>query len=277
MCEICLVYWWSLSKCEMICTNLSLLPCYSIYRSDKTMEDEVLSDSSGHMEESDDDYEEPQPSTSRDSVSHKVPSNDDLLKPEKKRKRKEGRKRIRKILSQEQLDSETQSAQKEEQERLRRLELQKSLNHIPLVRTTPPSDTSSPSPSLSKVSTQTLLVDIPDKIPDKVIIIDDDSDDDCDIMVTTSPAADCVVISDSESSQDSNEEDNEAGEGPENSGSHTNDDVNQPDAHGRVLVNVNHPPSEPDIFLVSHLCSVVKPHQVIQYMYFILTKNSKRR
>lgn len=68
-----------------------------------------------------------------------------------------------------------------------------------------------------------------------------------------------MVISDSESSESSGAE---AAEEPENSGSHTNDDVNQPDVNGQVLVNVNHPPSEPDIFLASHLCKVVKPHQV---------------
>ena len=229
------------------------------------MDEGELSDNSGNMDESDDDYEEPQPCTSRDYISNNFSQNDDLPKPKKKRRRKEGRKRIRKILSQGQLDSETQSAQKEEQERLRRLELQKSLNSVPSARITPPADKNSPSPDLSKIAPQTVLVDIPDKVPDKVIVIDDDSDDDCDIMVTSSPVADCVIISDSESSEESNEEDNEADEEPENSGSHTNDDVNQPDVHGRVLVNVNHPPSEPDIFLVSHLCSLVKPHQVFQH------------
>ena len=46
------------------------------------------------------------------------------------------------------------------------------------------------------------------------------------------------------------------------SGSHVNDDMNQPDSQGRVLVNVGHPPNEPDIFLAPQLAYAVKPHQV---------------
>ncbi len=41
-----------------------------------------------------------------------------------------------------------------------------------------------------------------------------------------------------------------------------NDDMNQPDSAGRVLVNVGHPPNEPDIFLAPQLGYSVKPHQV---------------
>ena len=49
---------------------------------------------------------------------------------------------------------------------------------------------------------------------------------------------------------------------PNNSGSHVNDAMNQPDSEGRVLVNVGHPPDEPDIFLAPLLAANVKPHQV---------------
>lgn len=48
----------------------------------------------------------------------------------------------------------------------------------------------------------------------------------------------------------------------EPSGAHTNDALNQPDAQGRVLVNLNHPAEEEDIFLLPHLTRAVKPHQV---------------
>lgn len=48
----------------------------------------------------------------------------------------------------------------------------------------------------------------------------------------------------------------------EPSGAHTNDALNQPDAHGRVLVNLNHPAGEKDIFLSLQLARAVKPHQV---------------
>ncbi|CAB4033582.1 helicase ARIP4-like isoform X1, partial [Paramuricea clavata] len=240
------------------------------------MEEDNLSDESGNMDDSDDDYEEPVASTSQDSIPHNFAQNDDIPQRKKKRKRKEGRKRIRKILSQQQLDSETLSAQKEEQERLRRLELQKSLNTVPTARITPPLN--SPNLDTVKVPDKPVLVNIPSQVTDKVIMIIDDSDDDCDIVeMSPRPVSGCVIISDSES-EESNEEDNEADEEPENSGSHTNDDVNQPDAQGRVLVNVNHPPSEPDIFLASHLCTLVKPHQIggIRFLYDNLVESLSR-
>ena len=239
------------------------------------MEDDNFSDNSENMDESDEDYNEPLPASSQGSSSKNLSLNDGSQPPKKKRKRKEGRKRIRKILPQEKLQTETRTAQQEEQERLRRLELQKSLNSAPAARITPPLDKSSAnqekslpildrsSPGLDARQTheKPVLVSIPAKVVDPVIVIDD-SDEDSDIVEMSPQVSDCVVISDSEA-EESDEEANEADDQePENSGSHTNDDVNQPDVHGRVLVNVNHPPSEPDIFLASHLCGIVKPHQV---------------
>lgn len=44
---------------------------------------------------------------------------------------------------------------------------------------------------------------------------------------------------------------------------HLNDAVNQPDAQGQVLINVNHPDDESDIYLSPQLARIVKPHQVI--------------
>lgn len=49
----------------------------------------------------------------------------------------------------------------------------------------------------------------------------------------------------------------------EPSGAHTDDAFNQPDAQGRVLVNLNHPSEEEDIFLLPQLARAVKPHQVL--------------
>lgn len=46
------------------------------------------------------------------------------------------------------------------------------------------------------------------------------------------------------------------------SGTHTDDAFNRPDAQGRVLVNVNHPSQEKDIFLLPQLSRAIKPHQV---------------
>ncbi|TTN83893.1 Helicase ARIP4 [Bagarius yarrelli] len=61
------------------------------------------------------------------------------------------------------------------------------------------------------------------------------------------------------------EEDDEHATSPgteESSGSHINDALNQLDAQGRVLVNINHPAEEEDLFLGPQLARAVKPHQV---------------
>ncbi len=52
----------------------------------------------------------------------------------------------------------------------------------------------------------------------------------------------------------------------ESSGSHVNDSFNQPDAQGRVLVNINHPGDEEDLFLAPQLAHAVKPHQVHTFL-----------
>jgi len=45
---------------------------------------------------------------------------------------------------------------------------------------------------------------------------------------------------------------------------HSDDSKNTRDEQGRVLVNVNRPPNEKEIFLAPQLASVVLPHQVKQ-------------
>lgn len=60
----------------------------------------------------------------------------------------------------------------------------------------------------------------------------------------------------------------------EPSGAHSNDALNLPDARGMVLVNLNHPATEGDIFLSPQLARAVKPHQVS--LMFQTTKPSER-
>ena len=52
-------------------------------------------------------------------------------------------------------------------------------------------------------------------------------------------------------------------------GMHTDDSKNVADSQGRVLVNVNHPPDESDIFLTPKLAQTVKPHQVCVLSVFL--------
>lgn len=51
-------------------------------------------------------------------------------------------------------------------------------------------------------------------------------------------------------------------EDPSNSGMHTNDEFNQPDEQGRVVVNIGHPDGEPDIYLPPQIARIIKPHQI---------------
>lgn len=51
-------------------------------------------------------------------------------------------------------------------------------------------------------------------------------------------------------------------DGSEPSGAHTDDALNRSDIQGRVLVNLNHPEEEEDVFLLPQLARAVKPHQV---------------
>ncbi|CAM4935936.1 unnamed protein product [Rotaria socialis] len=50
---------------------------------------------------------------------------------------------------------------------------------------------------------------------------------------------------------------------------HLDDRINVPDANGDIVVNINHPTNDPDLFVPKHLCPVLKPHQIggIRFMY----------
>lgn len=74
-------------------------------------------------------------------------------------------------------------------------------------------------------------------------------------------------------SSESAEEDADAPGSEESSGAHINDAVNLPDAQGRVLVNINHPAEEKDIFLAPQLARAVKPHQVLLLLKLFIICN----
>jgi len=68
---------------------------------------------------------------------------------------------------------------------------------------------------------------------------------------------DCIVLSDPSGEEETDNEDD-----PSNSGMHTNDRYNIPDEHGRVLINVGHPETEPDVYLAPQVARIIKPHQI---------------
>ena len=217
-----------------------------------------------------------------------------------KRKRKQvdpsKRKRIRRILREDELTEGTISAQKEERERLRRLELQRSLatastSTIPSSKVN--ENLSSASTSGSPRPSTPVAVDVREKKHGEphVIVIDSDDEDD---SRSFSSAASCshsqkgaenvngdlieIISSDSEVedvSDDDDDDNDDDDDGAntckrkdvdyENSGLHVDDSVNKPDPQGQVLVNVSHPADEEDIFLAPQIARVIKAHQVGYY------------
>ncbi|KAG5873295.1 hypothetical protein JTB14_028409 [Gonioctena quinquepunctata] len=83
---------------------------------------------------------------------------------------------------------------------------------------------------------------------------------------------DCIVVSEPEGEEDEPDDD------PSNSGMHTNDQFNQPDEKGRVLVNVGHPEGEPDIFVAPQIARIIKPHQIggVRFLYDNVVESTSR-
>lgn len=87
---------------------------------------------------------------------------------------------------------------------------------------------------------------------------------DPDVIELSSGDEDALQISSESADEDA---DGTAGS-EESSGAHINDALNLPDAQGRVLVNINHPAEEKDIYLAPQLARAVKPHQVCPTISF---------
>lgn len=103
--------------------------------------------------------------------------------------------------------------------------------------------------------------------------------DDADIIELSSGDEDALQIS----SESADEDADGTASTDESSGAHINDTLNLPDAHGQVLVNINHPAEEKDVYLAPQLARAVKPHQVCSqtqcklliYMQCLFMSNSQ--
>ncbi|XP_070695333.1 helicase ARIP4-like isoform X2 [Pempheris klunzingeri] len=215
------------------------------------------------------------------------PSPPSALSGTKKRSSKPAhmRRNIRKLLREHQLESVTKAAQQDELERRRRLEQQRKQDFpVPLLPEYTTGDVT------KHVSASTASQQQAKSVRQEVICLDSGStgisEDDRKTDVPSSTTrerthkTDVIDLSSSEddaiihvSSESTNEE-----EESESSGVHANDTLNQPDAQGRVLVNVNHPAAEEDIFLSSQLARAVKPHQIggIRFLYDNLVESVER-
>uniref|UniRef100_A0A4W6G885 RAD54 like 2 n=1 Tax=Lates calcarifer TaxID=8187 RepID=A0A4W6G885_LATCA len=174
------------------------------------------------------------------------------------------------LLREHQLEAVTKAAQQEELERRRRLDQQRKQDFpVPLL----PEYTAGESMYPNSHKCPHKYQQKPLSARQEVICLDSSStgiskDDD---VIDLSSGEDETVVH--VSSESTNEE-----EESEPSGAHANDALNQPDAQGRVLVNLNHPASETDIFLSPQLARVVKPHQIggIRFLYDNLVESVER-
>ncbi|KAJ8360975.1 hypothetical protein SKAU_G00175000 [Synaphobranchus kaupii] len=185
------------------------------------------------------------------------------------------RRNIRKLLKEHQLEAVTQVAQQEELERRKRLEQQRKDFPAPPLPECPPGEVVVRAGSVSQAQVGR----------GEVICLDSSgSEDDAhsppppqqsseDVIELSSGEDDALRIS----SESANEEEDTPG-AEESGGAHINDDLNQPDALGRVLVNINHPANEKDLFLSPQLARAVKPHQIggIRFLYDNLVESLER-
>ncbi|KAL3187722.1 hypothetical protein MRX96_024748 [Rhipicephalus microplus] len=174
------------------------------------------------------------------------------------------RKNIRDIKNESDLDEVTLNAQKEEQERMKRLQearLRALQSQGIATGPAPPSaiapialesSSSSSDDSSSESEDEALPTVVPRRTGGDVIDIS--SSDEAKIPEEEDDDV-VMVVSDGDDADDEKGDDL-------NDGAHINDAVNQPDSMGRVLVNVGHPPEDSDVFLAPQLAPIVKPHQI---------------
>ncbi|XP_071960483.1 helicase ARIP4-like [Antedon mediterranea] len=226
------------------------------------------------------------PKVKRKRKKKKDPSSSDKTnkdkngEPKKKKKRANKpasqRRNIRKLLKADALDEETVAAQKEEAERKQRLEEQKARGFLSLPQ--PPA-----AAAAAATETTTPAVTSSSKTqPEELIILDDSSEDENKEKpsISKKPAPEVIEILSSDDDEpvtvlsDDNAEDTTTLV----AGIHTNDQFNVRDAHGRILVNVGHPPNEPDIFVPTQIAKIMKTHQIggIRFLYDNLVESIER-
>ncbi|XP_069559448.1 helicase ARIP4 [Brachyistius frenatus] len=192
------------------------------------------------------------------------------------------RKNIRKLLKEDQLEAGTKAAQQEEMERRKRLEQQRKDFPTP----------APPFPDSQLVDTASILGEVSHLVPallskQDVICLDSSGEEDenveaklpalgirDDVIELSSGDEDALQIS----SESADEDADGATGSEESSGAHINDTMNLPDAQGQVLVNINHPVEEKDVYLAPQLARVVKPHQIggIRFLYDNLIESLER-
>ncbi|KOC64209.1 Helicase ARIP4 [Habropoda laboriosa] len=225
------------------------------------------------------------------------------------------RRNIREVMDETQLDEATLSAQRQEMERLRRVQEQQRIirevqRQIAINRQNNKTQTrvisllqgkqnqavanrpTGPNMLQQRIRMMTPSVSISPVVPKKEPMDRSEYYSDSEIsdleaeealpkgkdVVTISSSSessddDCIVLSDPSGEEETDNEDD-----PSNSGMHTNDRYNIPDEHGRVLINVGHPETEPDVFLAPQVARIIKPHQIggIRFLYDNIVESIER-
>ncbi|CAI9719372.1 helicase ARIP4 isoform X2 [Octopus vulgaris] len=210
-----------------------------------------------------------------------------LKRQRKKEKEKTKRRNIRSILRDDQLEAETLAAQNEEMERQRRLqELKKQMQQ----KVIKPEEKDSQLKSLLQgdcssaafyLGTDQLGTEETNKqfSKDDVILLDSGDENKKKVLtdiIELSDDDDVVMIKSDEEPEEAEEEEEE--EDMDNVGTHINDELNQPDETGNVLINIGHPEGDPDVFLPPHIADVIKPHQIggIRFLYDNVIESQSR-
>ncbi|XP_030827924.1 helicase ARIP4-like [Strongylocentrotus purpuratus] len=224
-------------------------------------------------------------------------------KSKSKNKPPNRRRNIKSFLREDQLDAETLEAQLEEEKRKQRLEeerkrrldeqkiqkmesssaiVEKLQEAVATIAAAIPVLTASVSSAPEPAIPIPMTIPVPVLIPSlaECIVVDSGSDSDKDaLMKAHKQEREVITISsDEEVCLVSDNSEDEAEMNMVSIGLHTNDEANVPDIHGRVLVNVNHPPDDPDIYLPDHIARAVKPHQIggIRFLYDNLVESLQR-
>ncbi|UJR26103.1 hypothetical protein I4U23_007449 [Adineta vaga] len=182
------------------------------------------------------------------------------------------RRNIRHLLTKDKLQDDTLSALKAEQDRLRRLEeINESYTQVHNIH---PHLSIDNSQQVKQVSNEQVCI---------VLDEDDDDDDDDDEQQNSDANSRTVTHND-----DGNDSDVQCVDGDTEYVNdkltkklqrlHVYDRVNIPDENGNILINVNHPSDDPDLYICKHLCSILKPHQIggIRFMYDNIVESLRR-
>jgi RAD54-like protein 2 len=214
------------------------------------------------------------------------PSSDTKERKKKKKSKNQPsykRRNIRTLLTNDKLQDDTLSALKAEQDRLKRLE---EINHHQFQTTY-----THLLPAYNQLST------LPKSTEEECIVLDDEEEEEEEEDDEPTPSLSKPKIDSEENNPikepiDNNEDSNDSDvqyvdHDFENVNDkltqklqrlHLDDRVNVPDENGNILVNINHPKDDPDLYIPKHLCPILKPHQIggIRFMYDNIVESLQR-